>query len=231
MQKILNYLFIVLIFTVLQVTNVRAQDKMAPDTAIAVEQMEFHYDCGSSKYDEEARNACFTHERLKELQAKITDLEGQLLGAATAAKSMGDALNANHVEITALKATISDLEGKLANAVSNAVYDDAVRLYKEQQTQLTEANTKVSDLEGKLANAVLTEDAFKECNKRNNHNKATISILDENSKKLRQSGSCLKNKITDYASAIKVVPHSTPALESYRNDVVDELGIFIKSCE
>jgi small-conductance mechanosensitive channel len=279
-------------------------------------------------------------QHIQQLEAKISDLEGQLLGAAKAAKSMGDALNANHVEITALKATItdqdvtiserdfsitamgealqtnkddidrlgsqildlegkltnavsptvyddavrlykeqkaqlteantkisdlegkltnavsptvyddavrlykeqkaqlteantkiSDLEGKLTNAVSPTVYDDAVRLYKEQKAQLTEANTKISDLEGKLANAVVTEDAFQECRKRNNHNKATISILEENSGKLRQSGSCLKNKITDYASAIKVVPHSTPALESYRNDVVDELGIFIKSCE
>ena len=242
-------------------------------------------------------------QHIQQLEAKISDLEGQLLGAAKAAKSMGDALNANHVEITALKATItdqdvtiserdfsitamgaalqtnkddidrlgsqildlegkltnavsptvyddavrlykeqkaqlteantkiSDLESKLTNAVSPKVYDDAVRLYKEQKVQLTEANTKISDLEGKLANAVVTEDAFQECRKRNNHNKATISILEENSGKLRQSGSCLKNKITDYASAIKVVPHSTPALESYRNDVVDELGIFIKSCE
>jgi chromosome segregation ATPase len=242
-------------------------------------------------------------QHIQQLEAKISDLEGQLLGAAKAAKSMGDALNANHVEITALKATItdqdvtiserdfsitamgaalqtnkddidrlgsqildlegkltnavsptvyddavrlykeqkaqlteantkiSDLEGKLTNAVSPTVYDDTVRLYKEQKAQLTEANTKISDLEGKLANAVVTEDAFQECRKRNNHNKATISILEENSGKLRQSGSCLKNKITDYASAIKVVPHSTPALESYRNDVVDELGIFIKSCE
>jgi hypothetical protein len=38
--------------------------------------------------------------------------------------------------------------------VKPELYDDAVRLYKESQAQLTEANTKNSDLEGKLANAV-----------------------------------------------------------------------------
>jgi hypothetical protein len=144
MQKILNYLFIVLIFTVLQVTNVGAQDKMAPDTAIAVEQMEFHYDCGSSKYDEEARNACFTHERLKELQAKITDLEGQLLGAATAAKSMGDALNANHVEITALKAKNNDLAARIIEKENwiitrSGINDDELRTLKEEVSRVNQA--------------------------------------------------------------------------------------------
>ena len=113
-------------------------------------------------------------------------------------------------------------------------FNNEAKRFQESTTEgqhIQQLEAKISDLEGKLANAVLTEDAFKECDKRNNHNKATISILDENSKKIRQSGSCLKNKITDYASAIKVVPQTTPALESYRNDLVGELGFFIKSCE
>ena len=183
--------------------------------------------------DHAARLECFKNND-NAYQAIISELmateEGSAVDFNNEAKRFQESTTEGQ-HIQQLEAKISDLEGKLTNAVSPTVYDDAVRLYKEQKAQLTEANTKISDLEGKLANAVLTEDAFKECNKRNNHNKATISILDENSEKLRQSGSCLKNKITDYASAIKVVPHSTPALESYRNDVVDELGIFIKSCE
>ena len=215
-------------------------------------------------YDDAVRLYKEQQAQLTEANTKISDLEGKLANAVSPTV-YDDAVRLykeQQAQLTEANTKISDLEGKLANAVSPTVYDDAVRLYKEQQAQLTEANTKISDLEGKLANAaltqeaflgcnkrmteanmkisdlegklanaVLTEDAFKECDKRNNHNKATISILDENSEKLRQSGSCLKNKITDYASAIKVVPQTTPALESYRNDVVDELGIFIKSCE
>jgi DNA repair exonuclease SbcCD ATPase subunit len=167
MQKLLNFLLIGLIFTVLQVTNVGAQDKMAPDTVIDVAQGVFHYVCGSSKYDEEARNACFTHERLKELQAKISDLEGQLLDMAAPAKAMGDALNANHVEITALKeekrirtiliadlkATITDLEGKLSESQTFAAQLD--RTILKQRSEYTDKQNKVSELYNKLI--VLTE--------------------------------------------------------------------------
>ena len=149
--------------------------------------------------DHAARLECFKNND-NAYQAIINELmateEGSAVDFNNEAKRFQESTTEGQ-HIQQLEAKVSDLEGKLANAVSPTVYDDAVRLYKEQQTQLTEANTKISDLEGKLANAVLTEDAFKECNKRNNHNKATISILDENSEKLRQSGSCLKNKITD----------------------------------
>ena len=120
--------------------------------------------------------------------------------------------------------------------VGSAVdYKKEAQRFQESTTEgqhIQQLEAQITDLEGKLANAVLTEDAFKECDKRNNHNKATILILDENSEKLRQSGSCLKNKITDYAIAILDTQHDyNSILRLYRHDQVVELRKFIKSCE
>ena len=193
--------------------------------------------------DHAARIECFKKNE-KEFRARIIELRRKhnieqvnydSFGESCPSRSPGD--HAARLECfknndNAYQAIINEL---MATKEGSAVdFNNEAKRFQESTTEgqhIQQLEAKISDLEGKLANAVLTEDAFKECDKRNNHNKATISILDENSEKLRQSGSCLKNKITDYASAIKVVPHSTPALESYRNDVVDELGIFIKSCE
>jgi DNA repair exonuclease SbcCD ATPase subunit len=81
---------------------------------------------------------------LKELQAKINDLEGQLLGAATAAKSMGDALNANHVEITALKAKNNDLAARIIEKENwiitrSGINDDELRTLKEEVSRVNQA--------------------------------------------------------------------------------------------
>jgi len=53
-----------------------------------------------------------------------------------------------NTEIIRLQGTIVDLEAKMLKDA--ALYDDAVRLYKEQQALLTEANTKIIDLDSEV---------------------------------------------------------------------------------
>ena len=93
--------------------------------------------------------------------------------------------------LTEANTKVSDLEGKLANAVSPTVYDDAVRLYKEQQAQLTEANTKISDLESEVRFHVdLVRSTSQEASKQLTEANTKISDLEDKIEKICKTGQC-----------------------------------------
>ena len=125
--------------------------------------------------DHAARLECFKNND-NAYQAIINELMATKEGSAVDFNNEAKRFQESTTEgqhIQQLEAKISDLEGKLTNAVSPTVYDDAVRLYKEQQAQFTEANTKISDLEGKLLKA---DAVFDDVVRLNKEQKAQIEV-------------------------------------------------------
>ena len=88
--------------------------------------------------DHAARLECFKNND-NAYQAIINELMATKEGSAVDFNNEAKRFQESTTEgqhIQQLEAKISDLEGKLTNAVSPTVYDDAVRLNKEQQAQL-----------------------------------------------------------------------------------------------